>query len=201
MLSAWTVRFCHRVSQLRGGESDEEAMRQLSRLARSAQEIVAMCMPNDSDFVDVQTVAVRWLQRFFAACGGDVEGSADIDEARMRQVLATGLRTEGDPRLSLEVLGASVPLDLPEETVEAIWARVAEAQLSGEEEIFTGAAIVAEGCLAPGTAAVLRARGGAGAAPHVFLYHLASIQQWQAQDGTDPCTREALHAWEILALS
>jgi len=197
----WVVRFCKRTSQLKGDESDHEAVHHLSRLARSVQEIVAMCVWWQDDLTDVQSLTVAWIQRFLGACAGDAEQPAALDEARLCRLLRAHGSGDGDPKLGLQELGAnSLPESLPQEVALAIWLRVLEAQSGEEEELFTSEPLVADGRLRPGLAAVLRP-APSGGPPHVFLYHADSIRRWQAQQKADPCTREALQARDILPLS
>eukprot|EP00933_Yihiella_yeosuensis_P005934 TRINITY_DN110554_c0_g1_i1.p1 TRINITY_DN110554_c0_g1~~TRINITY_DN110554_c0_g1_i1.p1 ORF type:complete len:416 (-),score=88.22 TRINITY_DN110554_c0_g1_i1:255-1502(-) len=200
MLRSWIARFCKKGVQLNAAASDTEALSQLSRLARSAQEIVAMCLWWDNDAADVTELTVEWLKRLFERTAGD---NAVLNEARLRKLLQAGKREGGDPRVGLRNFGITLPEALGEEVMSAILARVKEAAEGQEEDIFTSEPIVtAEGRVSQGLSAVVRGQGeDYDSQLHVFLYDFNSIRQWQAAQKSDPCTREELRARDIIRIS
>eukprot|EP00438_Fugacium_kawagutii_P032304 Skav208262 [mRNA] locus=scaffold188:70310:79792:+ [translate_table: standard] len=91
---------------------------------------------------------------------------------------------------------ASLPKESPEELAFALAARLEEAERGNEME-----EIVQNGRLKAGMAAVVRSDSDATWGRHVFIYEHSSIVSWQAQDSSDPCTRCALSAGDIIRIS
>ena len=197
MFQAWVHRFCQQTLQLSGGETDEQTIGALWKLARSAQEIVACCVRSSTD--DVQDIVVAWLRSFFTGCAGK---EAHLNEARLRGLLTMREQTgagHANPREELLRMGVNVD-NLRNDMQNAVLARFKEAEQGSEEEVFTCEQIVQDGRAMPGLSVVLRRCPGSDSGFNVFIYHTDSIRKWQANFSYDPCTRAALRAEDILPI-
>eukprot|EP00411_Alexandrium_monilatum_P049613 CAMPEP_0175456498 /NCGR_PEP_ID=MMETSP0095-20121207/65572_1 /TAXON_ID=311494 /ORGANISM="Alexandrium monilatum, Strain CCMP3105" /LENGTH=337 /DNA_ID=CAMNT_0016757315 /DNA_START=15 /DNA_END=1024 /DNA_ORIENTATION=+ len=179
-----------RDAELASGLSDEAALVHLARTIRAALQIVAMCAAGDLDGEEVQELAQAWIRSLLCRCLPPGSEAPPLNEERLARLVQSGNQQASS---TLEEFGAEVPETLDLHVREAVAARLAEALQAEEDEIFTGERIFVLRRLRGGMAAVLRAGRDHGR-PHVFLYDLASIRQWQASTRKDPSTREPLSA-------
>jgi len=182
-------------------EEEEVQLRRLVRdlvlrLGRDA-ELASGLSDEDLDGEEVQELAQAWIRSLLCRCLPPGSEAPPLNEERLARLVQSGNQQASS---TLEEFGAEVPETLDLHVREAVAARLAEALQAEEDEIFTGERIFVLRRLRGGMAAVLRAGRDHGR-PHVFLYDLASIRQWQASTRKDPSTREPLSASEILPLS
>ena len=133
----------------------------------------------------------------FQICSANSGQPPSLDEARLLQLLQTGVGTE-DERSLAEMGVRELPDSVTAEVQVALLERLRTAEADEEADIFTGEDLVANGRVAPGLAAVVR-DGRTGT--HVFLYDYNSIRRWVDSRGQDPTTRARLARSDILQLA
>merc|ERR1719296_9373 len=200
MLKDWIVRLQKQAPSLQNA-SEEEAMCKLARLMREAQQIVAMCAREEADGDDIRDITVLWIKSFFQLCAGAHGPPPALNEARLQQLLERAESMELDPGEALRAFGVALPEGTADNILSAVVQRLRDAAANEGDEMFTGEALVLGGRVTRDLGVVVRCGRRPSDQPHVFLYDLPSIHQWQADRGHDPSTRETLHLGSIVAMT
>lgn len=202
VLKAWVAKLRRQVAQAHEDTTEEKVERAMARLLREAQQVVAMCAWEEATAEDIQELTVCWIRSFAQLCAGQGGAPAALNEARLQRLLERAGHPDEveDSFASLEAFGAALPEGTSEQVVLAVVRKLREAEASGDDEMFTQEALITWGRVTMDLGVVVRS-GRDETLPHVFLYDLVYIQQWQREHSTDPSTRESLQARSIVPLT
>eukprot|EP00927_Polykrikos_kofoidii_P047756 TRINITY_DN42030_c0_g1_i1.p1 TRINITY_DN42030_c0_g1~~TRINITY_DN42030_c0_g1_i1.p1 ORF type:complete len:789 (-),score=128.60 TRINITY_DN42030_c0_g1_i1:108-2474(-) len=206
-LQSWIVRLYRLAQGLSGALDDDGVTTRLKGLMRSLGQIVAASAQDRRSAAEVQQLTTCWISAVLVSmCGGSVAAPSHTDNAwlsrlfeqRTAEPVASSPPAPNAQEL-LRGMGVTLPEEVAERVATALLARLVEAEETGEEEMFTGSALVQNGRVASGLGAVFR-KGPHGDVAHVFLYDLELIREWQSMKGWDPLTSETLDEADILPL-